>query len=365
MPPPDPNVPPWKKLRPLPVVFVLGLFFLVWWRGQTNEQAQNKRRVEPVQTQGKHTLLRGQTMGTTFTVKLSGVLPEPHSQALLGAVRQELGAVDKAMSTYKPDSELSRFNQLLTDGSLVLSEQTTEVLQLALTIGKDSGGAFDVTVGPLVRAWGFGAKSTNKGPDEATIAKLKALTGAAEQMQFDPKTRALRKKTAGVEVDFSAIAKGYGVDRVAERLIKEGVPGFMVEVGGEVRTFGKRADDKPWRIGIEQPNPAGGGIATVVTLGNLSLATSGDYRNYREVNGKRVSHTIDPRTGHPIAHKLASVSVLAKSCARADAWATALNVLGPTEGLALANKLDLAAYFLVRQPDGQFAGSQSAKWPER
>ena len=360
---PDPNLPPWKRLKPLPVIFVVGLFAMVWWRGQQHETKRAERRVSAVQVVDKHTVLQGKTMGTTFRVKLAGVIPETHSQALLDAVQAELDAVDAAMSTYKATSELSQFNGLQVGAAQILSQPTADVLTLALRVGAKSDGAFDVTVGPLVEAWGFGPKGVQRVPDDATLTALRGAVGAARVLRFDPKTRALSKTTAGVHLDFSAIAKGYGVDRVAARLTKEGVPGFMVEVGGEVRTHGRRADKKPWRIGIERPNPAGGGVAQVVVVQEQALATSGDYRNYREANGVRISHTIDPRTGRPIGHGLASVSVLAASCAEADAWATALNVLGPEAGLALADREGLAAYLLIRSKDGAFVGRASQAWP--
>lgn len=363
MPPPDPNLPPWKRLKPLPIVFVVGLFALVWWRGEDNEERRKRRGFEPVQVIGKHTVFQGKTMGTTFRVKLSGKLPETHGRALLSAVNEELEAVNAAMSTYQPTSELSRFNALAVNESLTLSPPTAAVLTLSLAVGVKSAGAFDVTVGPLVNAWGFGAKGTQKAPDDATLKALRRTVGAQRVLQFTPKSRVVSKKVPGVALDFSAVAKGFAVDKVAERLVREGVPGFMVEVGGEVRTHGKRADKQPWRIGIEQPNPAGGGVAQIVVLEDRALATSGDYRNYREVDGARVSHTIDPRTGRPITHKLASVSVLAATCAEADAWATTLNVLGPEAGLALADELNLAAFLLIRGNDGNFKQRTSKAWP--
>ena len=363
MPPPDPTQPPWQRLRPLPVIFVIGLFALVWWRGQGAKEQARSRQVDAVQTEAGHTILQGRTMGTTFRVKLAGLIPERHGRAMLAVVQAELDKVDAAMSTYKPTSELSRFNQLPKGGELVFSPETAEVMALALRVGAASGGAFDVTVGPLVEAWGFGPSRPRQDPDAATLTALRARVGASTVLRFDPKTRAIRTLVPGVHLDFSAIAKGYAVDKVAARLQAEGVPGFMVEVGGEIRTHGARADKKPWRIGIEQPNPAGAGLAQVVEVTERALATSGDYRNYRERDGVRLSHTIDPRTGEPITHGLASVSVLAKTCAEADAWATAINVLGPEAGLALAEREGLAAFLLIRRADGTFAGRSSAAWP--
>ncbi len=366
MPPPDPNLPPWKRVKTLPVVFVLALFALVWWRGNADRARKTAAASAGFQTEQGMTVLRGPIFGTRYMVKVGAALPDARAKALKVAVDAELQRVDVLMSTYKPDSELSRFNALPPGKDMTLSKPTAEVLALALQVGRESLGAFDVTVGPLVDAWGFGAGKRappGQAPDAATLARLKGLIGGREVLHFDPETRVAHKKKAGVRVDLSAVAKGYGVDRVVARLQREGVANALVEVGGEVRTLGQRPDGEPWRLGIEQPDPAGGGVARVVALRDRALATSGDYRNFREVDGKRVSHTINPVTGRPITHRLASVSVLAATCAKADAWATALNVLGPDQGMKLAEARDMPVFMLVRDDKGAFVGRASKDWP--
>ncbi|MCA9538217.1 MAG: FAD:protein FMN transferase [Myxococcales bacterium] len=334
----------------LPALFVVGLFFALYLRRPDNEPPA-ARTV---------TAFRGATMGTTYTVKIAGPALSPADENALGAaIDAELEAVNDQMSTWRKTSELSRLNQSESTDPQPASEALRLVIAEALRINKLSGGAFDITVGPLVNAWGFGPGGEHTPPDEATLSGLRARVGP-DKLSFDDATGTVRKARADVYVDLSAIAKGHGVDRVAAVLEHRGHGDFLVEIGGEVRVAGKNGDGQTWRVGIEKPDENARDIQEIIALDGGALATSGDYRNFYEKDGVRLSHTIDPRTGRPIAHRLASVSVIAPTCMTADGLATALNVLGPDEGLALAEQQGLAALFIVRETDGRFTERATA-----
>jgi thiamine biosynthesis lipoprotein len=295
-------------------------------------------------------------MGTTWSVKIVAAdMDRERQQALEALVLAELDAVNEKMSHYLPTSELSRFNDSPESTPFPVSAELLEVLEEALEIGELTEGALDVTIGPLVDAWGFGPPGQPpEPPSEGEILRLLAATGPAH-MELDRQASTVRKRTPGLRIDLSAIAKGYAVDRVAEALVAEGLDRFLVEVGGELRALGTGETGEPWRLAVERPRAEGRSIHLIVPLSTGSLATSGDYRNYYEVNGQRITHILDPRTGQPITHRLASVSVVDPLCIRADALSTALMVLGPDEGYRLAEELDLAALFLVRKEEGTFA----------
>ncbi len=352
MPPPAPGDSPLGPLtaRHLlrrflpPLLFVGALFAFQMYRGAQREAA-GANRVE--------TALRGATMGTTWLVKVVSDDP-PDQAALQAAIQGALDGVVAAMSTYEPTSELSRLNQHRGAEPVAVSAPLAAVLAVALDVGRASGGAFDVTVGPLVNAWGFGPKGRGTPPDAATQAALAERVGP-HTLRFDPAARTLAKTHPETYVDLSAIAKGYGVDQVAAAVEAAGFTDYLVEVGGELRVRGKNARAGLWRLGVERPTSDGArAVQAVVPLAQGAMATSGDYRNYYEADGRRVSHTIDPRTGAPITHRLASVSVVMADCTHADAWATALNVLGPDAGFDTATREGLAAYFLVRTAEGEF-----------
>lgn len=310
--------------------------------------------------------LAGPTMGTTWSLK---VVPGPRElsagevQRLDGQVRDLLGRVDALMSTWNPESELSRFNRFRGDGPFPVSPDTFAVFRAAVEFAGETGGALDVTVLPLVHAWGFGAAGREDAvaPDQPTMARLLASTGV-RHLELDPDGQWVRKRRPDVECDFSALAPGYAADLIADLLASRDFEGFLLDVGGELVARGRNADGAAWRVGVDRPREQREKVAAVVPLVDLAIATSGDYRNYREVNGVRVAHIVDPRTGEPIAHRLASVTVVDRSCLRADALATALMVLGPDEALALARQLDLAALLLIRTPDGTFAAVATARF---
>lgn len=289
-------------------------------------------------------------MGTTYTVKVvSEKAPLPrHQRALENLVELQLESVDEKMSTYREDSELSRLNRWQDNEPFPLSVATYTVLRHAQEISGLTGGAFDVTVGPLVNAWGFGPGGERGPPADEEIERLRRHVGF-QKLELDEVSRSARKRDSQLYLDLSAIAKGYAVDRVAEALEGEGWTNYMVEVGGEIRTGGSNASGRAWQIAVARPVAGARELHRVLPLSNLSLATSGDYRNYYELEGRRVSHEIDPRTGYPVRHRLASVSVLDPLCVRADGLATGLMVLGPEDGYALAEERDIPALFFIRE----------------
>ena len=286
---------------------------------------------------------RGEVMGTYFVLKARC---ETGARQALDDAEVALRQTDAQMSTYKPDSELMQLNAHPLGDWLEVGADLAAVLELSARVARESEGAFNVASGRLIDVWGFGAQPVSGVPDAALIETLRP---ALEP--FSTSKERLAARDADVSLNLSAVAKGYGVDQAAEALEKR-CASYMVDVGGEVRVAGRNARGQPWRIGIETPSTVNRGVETVLALETGSVATSGDYRNYREVDGTRVSHTIDPRTGRPISHALASVTVVHPRCAEADAYATALNVLGPEEGFALAERLNLAAYFIERTAEG-------------
>ncbi len=293
--------------------------------------------------------LHGETMGTTYSVVISDSREPLDASHLKTKVDSLLEAVNDVMSTYRPDSELSRLNAAPVDTPVAVSPELLGVLSAAQQISKETQGRYDVTVGPLVNLWGFGpGKFRDEPPVESELAKARARVGY-QQLEVDVAAARVSKHLPGLYVDLSSIAKGYGVDRVAALLEQQGATAYLVEIGGEVRARGKSPRGDDWKIGIEKPQPGGRAVQMIVPLRDRAVATSGDYRNYFEKDGIRYSHTIDATTGRPITHRLVSVSVLAADAMTADAWATALDVLGEVEGVELAESKGLAAYFIYRQ----------------
>ena len=293
--------------------------------------------------------LSGQSMGTSYHIKVvaEAGLDKPALQQRIQAV---LDRIESRMSTYRDDSELSRFNASAPGEPIPVSAETATVVDLALQISEQTGGAFDATVGPLVNLWGFGPDpSQNQAPSEQQIEQGLQQVGY-QAIAVDRQASTLSKAQPRY-LDLSAIAKGYAVDQVAELLLGE-FDAFMIEVGGELRLHGHKPDNQPWRIAVETPNSQTREVQRVIEVGNNAIATSGDYRNYFEQDGVRYSHTIDPQSGRPIHHRLASVTVVDPSCARADAMATAMMVLGDEKGLQLAEQLGLHVFFIVKSDDG-------------
>jgi thiamine biosynthesis lipoprotein len=294
--------------------------------------------------------LSGSTMGTSYHMTWldNGLAPSPESVSV--AVEDILQAVNASMSTYLPDSEISRFNRLPVDQWLVVSDDFIQVLLLARQVSQASAGAYDVTIGPLVDLWGFGPARHSEVPQPVAVEAALGQLGLA-RIEIDEPRRALRKR-APVQLDFSSIAKGYGVDLLVEWLQRQDIADFLVEIGGEIRVAGLSPRGDPWRIAVEKPDPMVRAATVTLELGEGAVATSGDYRNYFEHQGVRYSHSIDPRTGWPVQHELVSVTVVHENTALADAWATALTVLGTEAALDVAAKQGLAVYLISRDGDG-------------
>ncbi|GAB3667122.1 FAD:protein FMN transferase [Ramlibacter alkalitolerans] len=294
----------------------------------------------------------GFSMGSAWRVSLAGrQLTEALRRTAEDAVAAALAAVDSAMSTHKPQSELSRFNAHAGTTPFALSRDTLQVFALAQQASAATQGAFDVTVAPAVDAWGFGPARTPRLPGDSERRALERNVGW-HLLQVDADSGTVAKQRAQVRADLSGIAKGYAVDRAAQALEALGIAHYLVDAGGEVRTRGLNARGTPWQIAIEQPEAGARRPRYVLPLSGLAVATSGDYRNFFERDGQRYSHEIDPATGRPIANRLTSVSVAASRGAWADALGK-LIVLGPERGYALAVEQRIAAYFIVREADGR------------
>ncbi len=299
-------------------------------------------------------------MGTRFNIKVSQLPDTVDANQLQQQIKQLLDLLNMQMSTYLPDSELSILNRSQSVNWQPVSVPLYEVLYKAKQVNKQSHGAFDVTVGPLVNLWGFGPDPMHfVAPAEKLITEKLKQTGS-EYLFLNEENKSFKKGIPGLYIDLSALAKGYAVDQVALLLEKQGIQHYMVEIGGELRLRGHNVDGSPWRIAIEKPTVDRRMIQKILPVTNISMATSGDYRNFFEVDGVRFSHTIDPRTGSPITHKLASVTILSDTCMDADAWATALTVLGPEQGFELAEKRQIAALFIIKTADGFSEKSTSA-----
>ena len=286
--------------------------------------------------------LSGPTMGTRWSA-LFWAEPGFDVARIRSGLQAAVDEVDAQMSIWKTDSALMLLNRAPIGEAVPIPAMIEQVLQLGVAIGKASGGAFDMGVGDAVSAWGFGPGSASQDSIRAAMSARRA--SVAEALTFSH--GAVTKRTA-IMLDLNGIAKGFGVDRLAESLSAFGVRDALVGIDGEMRALGGRPDGQPWTVAVEKPDPDRRAPHSVLALTNCAVATSGDYRHFVTVDGRRLSHTIDPKRGAPLLQPPASVTVIAPSCAVADAWATALMVLGPAEGSALARKIGLEALFLLR-----------------
>lgn len=300
--------------------------------------------------------LSGATQGTTWHVTVVADERKGEQLRIRGLIERRLAEIDAALSNYRADSELQRFNAAAVGEWLPLGADLHRVLQSAQAISVQTDGAFDVTSAPLVEQWGFGPPGIASGgrrgeiPDARAIAAARALVDY-RRLELDPNLPRARKNGA-LRIDVNGIAQGYTVDCLAEWMLAHGYRNFLVEVGGELRLAGHNQHGQAWRIGIEQPADAIDAVQQAVSGSNIAITTAGDYHDYFERDGVRYSHTIDPTTGRPIAHKLASVTVIANDATYADGMDTALEVLGPERGFQLAERLKIAAYFIVRTDSG-------------
>jgi thiamine biosynthesis lipoprotein len=293
--------------------------------------------------------LTGSTMGTSWSVTLR---PDPAGidrDVLQQQLQQRLDLINRLMSTYDPTSEVSRFNDQASSDWFAISAETAQVIKLSQSISALTGGAFDISVGPLVDLWGFGPPPRgDKLPAEKQVREVLARIGY-QNILLRPAPAAIKKLIPDLRIDLSAVAKGFAVDQLADLLEQQGIDNYLLEIGGELRISGHRHAGKAWRIAIEKPLDGTREVATVFPLTETAVATSGDYRNFYLKDGQRYSHTIDPVTGLPSRHRLASVTVLDQSCARADALATALMVMGEEKGRRFCEENQLAAYFLIHE----------------
>jgi FAD:protein FMN transferase len=288
--------------------------------------------------------MNGPTMGTRWTAQFhaaAAVDPAPVRAALQRAVDE----VDRQMSTWRPESDLMRLNAAPVGEWLTMPVRLLEVLRLGLDIGQASGGAFDIGLGDAVTAWGFGPDTA--APDRIKAAMTAPRGLAPHVLDLDFATRQARKR-APIVIDLNGIAKGYGTDRLAEVLSDFAIHGGLVGIDGEMRALGPQPDGAPWVVAVEAPDPERRAPRSILSLQDAAVATSGDYRHWVEVQGRRLSHTMNPLRGAPLTAGPASVTVVARRCAEADAWATALMVLGADEGATLARRLGLDALFLER-----------------
>jgi thiamine biosynthesis lipoprotein len=301
----------------------------------------------------KEHVISGRTMGTTYTIKVvTGYFGSV--SGLQAKVDRRLDEINRSMSPYLKDSEISRFNRFKEVGTeFPISADFLRVMRSAAQIYNFSEGAWDGTVNPLVDLWGFGRSGrTDKRPPAEKIEALLGDVGFGKIEIRD--SGVLIKRQAGVTLDLSSIAKGYGVDQVAEEIHRAGFGDFLVEIGGEVYAAGVRPDGRPWRVGINRPKTDArfDDVYKVVALRDRAFATSGDYRNFFVENGVRYSHIIDPKTGYPVAHGVVSVSILADNCTLADGLATAVMVMGAEKGLALINRLERVQGLIVTESPG-------------
>jgi thiamine biosynthesis lipoprotein len=310
--------------------------------------------------------LRGEALGTEWSVALvvRTLLAEERVADLRSRVAGTLDRIDRGMSTWRDDAELVRFNRSAGTRPFRFSPETRRVVAAALDLARETGGAFDPTVEPLMPLWGFRGEPTDADPGEAELERARARVGW-RKLVWDDEGR-LVKRVAGVELDLSAIAKGYAVDAIVDDLARERPLGLLVEVGGEVRALGTKAGGEPWRVGIEDARLPGANLEAVVELTGGALATSGDYRQARIVDGERRGHVLDPRTGRPAQTGVASASVVAPTCMEADAVATALMVLGADAALAWVEARPwLEALLLIREGDRIVERRASSGWADR
>lgn len=299
------------------------------------------------------TVLDGKTMGTFWRVSVIGV-DEAKAQALRAKVQAQLDADDRLLSTWKNDSALMRFNHAADTRPWPVSEAMADIVTLSLRIGAKTDGAMDITVGPLVNLWGFGPdKQPVATPDAQAIAAAKARTGLQHLQVINQSGRQfLQKDIPDLFVDLSTVGEGYAADHLARLMEQEGISRYLVSVGGALVSRGMNGEGKPWRVAILKPTDRENAVQAIVDINGHGISTSGSYRNYYELDGKRISHFIDPQTGQPITHKLVSVTVIAPTALEADGWDTGLMVLGPEKAQHVVREQGLAVYMIVKEGEG-------------
>ncbi len=296
--------------------------------------------------------LQGHSMGTSFHITVVDPVPGTSLDQLSLRINESLERIENVASTYRDTSDLGKFNLNKSTDWISVSGELCAMVASAVTIGRETGGAFDITMGPLVNLWGFGpGEMLGAPPPEAAIEAARVAVGL-DKLNVDCERSRLRKSVASLRIDLSGWAKGYAVDQLADLLDSMGLANYLVELGGELRVKGHNAAHLPFAIAIEKPEETGSNELTIIHVTNTGVATSGDYRNFFEYDGVHYSHTLDPTTLRPVTHSLSAVTVIHPSTAHADAMATALLVLGPTNGMQLADSQGLAALFAVSTAEG-------------
>ena len=296
-------------------------------------------------------LIQGKTMGTTFNVSIVHLKSlKIDIKALKSDIDKLLIAVNQQVSTYIPDSQISQFYDNKTTNWIEINEDFYHIVAAAQKVSHLSNGAFDITVSPLIDSWGFGAKNNDSPPSDTKIKELLGNIGY-KRLKLNEAKSSIKKEIPSLRIDLSAIAKGFAVDKLSLLLSEKGFPNHLVEIGGELRASGTNQSDKSWRIAVEQPDTSSTIANKGIEISNRAVATSGDYRNYFVENGVRRSHIIDPNSGYPITHKLASVTVLHESTMFADAYATAVLVMGEELGKSFAEENNFDVLMIIRDDD--------------
>ena len=303
--------------------------------------------------QAKPTVLEGKTMGTWWRVSVVDINTQ-QAQALQQKIQAQLDGDDHLLSTWKNDSVLMRFNHATSTAPWPVSAAMADIVTTSLRVGEKTDGAMDITVGPLVNLWGFGPdKQPVKTPEQAQIDAAKARTGLAHLMVINRAgEQFLQKDLPDLFVDLSTVGEGYAADHLARLMEQEGIARYLVSVGGALASRGMNAQGQPWRVAIQKPTDRENAAQAVVDINGHGISTSGSYRNYYELDGKRISHIIDPRSGRPIQHALVSVTVIAPTALEADAWDTGLMVLGTEQAKEVVKREGLAVFMIIKQGEG-------------
>ena len=366
VPGPQNEVSVWRRFV-FPFIFVVVLFVLLFLRRPDTDTAVSSENVAQQEKQATEMVLRGETMGTTYIVKL---IPQNAADAqtwhtLQADIDARLNDINELMSTYRPQSDISKLNRSTKNGPQQLKKEFASVVRAAIEIGSATGGAFDITLGPLIELWGFDkGKPRLVAPSKAEIEALKAFTGLDKISLTD---NSFQKTDGRVQINLSGIAKGYGVDAVGQLLQEAGVANFMVEIGGEILVKGVNKNGVPWRLGVNRPTPESGRyeIIETVALSSGGMATSGSYRNFFDQDGQRFHHIINPKTGAPVTHRLVSVTVIGPTCMEADALATAAMVLGePAFKKILEEAYPTSSAFFVHQKGETFELTHTPNFPK-
>ncbi|WNN47420.1 FAD:protein FMN transferase ApbE [Siccibacter colletis] len=298
-------------------------------------------------------VLEGKTMGTSWRVSLAGVDAQ-RAPELRRQIQAQLDADDRLLSTWKDDSALMQFNHSTSTAPWPVDAAMADIVTLSLRIGHKMQDAMDITVGPLVNLWGFGPdKQPVATPDAAQIAAARARTGLQHLRVINAAgSQWIQKDIPDLFVDLSTVGEGYAADHLAQLMARNGISRYLVSVGGALASRGMNAEGKPWRVAIQKPTDRENAVQAVVDINGHGISTSGSYRNYYELDGKRLSHVIDPATGRPITHKLVSATVIAPTALEADTWDTGFMVLGPEKAREVALAQGLAVYLISKEKDG-------------